>query len=480
MSNYYLGIDASKGYADFLLIDAGKHPLDSGFQLDDTAEGHEKLMAYLREFFARYPKAVLYAAVESTGGYENNWYNRLKACGETMPLHVARINPAWIKWNSEARAQRNKTDAISARDVALYQIEHPEKVVYDEENYPTLRRQWTVIRMNLKQRTQLLNQLEKHLYNSMPELLRFCRQGVPNWLLNLLTVYPSYEEVRQAGESGLSKLPYVSVQKAQKIIALVKKGIGTCDQTSEHILRSLATQILHLKNLIQQQKRFLEKNYQEAKDEVELLLTFTGIGIYSAIGLLLNIVDIRRFPTVKHLVSYFGLHPVYRKSGDGVYGIHMSKKGRAEPRAILYMVAFSAIQHNPIIKELYARCLAKGMHRSAAMGVCMHKILRIVYAMLKNNMPFDPNIDRANRAKRHRQNQQQPTKPEGLSSRAQVRRFQQFDENAPISKRQVKKRKEQTQLQDEQFVSQEIKEPAPSELLNGRCHNIGDSFFINK
>ncbi|MHC4792475.1 MAG: IS110 family RNA-guided transposase [Planctomycetota bacterium] len=449
-----MGIDVSKGYADFLVLNTDKKAKDAGFQLDDTADGHKKLSEYLQNFFASHPDAILYAAVESTGGYENNWYNRMKLCGQSFPIHIARINPAWVKSNSEASAQRNKTDAISARDIALYQIEHPEKIVYDEEDYPSLRRQWTLIKMYVKQRKQLLNQLESQLYGSMPELLTFCSQGVPNWLLKLLTHYPSYQEVLHAGVTGLSQISYVSTQKAQQVLTLVKEGIGMSDQVTAQILKSLATQILHAGKLIEQQKQFLEKNYQEAKHETELLLTIKGIGVYSAVGLLLNIGDIHRFPTAKHLACYFGLHPVYKKSGDGTWGMHMSKQGRSEPRAILYMVAFSAIQHNPIIKRLYARCLAKRMHRSSAIGVCMHKTLRIIYGILKNNIPFDPNIDRQNREKLHPHNQKRVTKS--------IRRFQQFDKNAPISKRQQKKRKEQTQSQDEKTVVYGISEPAPS------------------
>ncbi len=47
MSNYYLGIDASKGYADFIILDDSKKPLAPGFQLDDTAEGHHTLTTRL-------------------------------------------------------------------------------------------------------------------------------------------------------------------------------------------------------------------------------------------------------------------------------------------------------------------------------------------------------------------------------------------------------------------------------------------------
>jgi hypothetical protein len=63
------------------------------------------------------------------------------------------------------------------------------------------------------------------------------------------------------------------------------------------------------------------------------------------------------------------------------------------------MVTWSALRYNPVIKALYASCLAEGMAPRAAIGVCMHKIVRIVYGMLKHKTPFDPNIDQTNREK---------------------------------------------------------------------------------
>ena len=36
MPSYYLGVDVSKGYADFVILDAHKHPVEESFQRDDT------------------------------------------------------------------------------------------------------------------------------------------------------------------------------------------------------------------------------------------------------------------------------------------------------------------------------------------------------------------------------------------------------------------------------------------------------------
>lgn len=75
---FYLGIDVSKGYADFVILSKDKTVIEDNFQLDDTFEGHNQLYKILFGFIARYPGAELFAAAESTGGYENNWLCYLK------------------------------------------------------------------------------------------------------------------------------------------------------------------------------------------------------------------------------------------------------------------------------------------------------------------------------------------------------------------------------------------------------------------
>ena len=70
----YLGIDVSKGYADFLLLNASFEELSETFQLDDTAQGHQTLENWLTRCISQYDLSQVYCAVESTGGLENNWF----------------------------------------------------------------------------------------------------------------------------------------------------------------------------------------------------------------------------------------------------------------------------------------------------------------------------------------------------------------------------------------------------------------------
>jgi len=132
---------------------------------------------------------------------------------------------------------------------------------------------------------------------------------------------------------------------------------------------------------------------KENLQEVSLLTSFKGIGDYSAIGLIIEIDLVERFASSKQVASYFGLHPVFKKSEDGTYAMRMSKKGRTSPREILFNVAFTAVRDNELIKEIYARHLKKGLSKMAALGAIIHKILRIVYGMLKNNESYNPEKD---------------------------------------------------------------------------------------
>ena len=155
---------------------------------------------------------------------------------------------------------------------------------------------------------------------------------------------------------------------------------------------------------------------------------------------MLEIGTIERFSKAKNLASFFGLHPVYRASGDGLTGMHMSKKGRKEPRRILFMVALTAIRDNLLIREIYDKHTERGMSKMAAIGVIMHKILRIIYGMLKSNSAFDPQIDRRNRQRCQSENNNR-SRPD------KTRRYQPYDTSAPISGRQNKKRRERSESQ---------------------------------
>ncbi len=440
---YYLGLDVSKGYADFAILNERMQPLVQSFQLDDTPNGHSHLGEFIHELFEKNPDLILYAGAESTGGYENNWLDCFKKLQRCYQIKVARINPKGIHHHQKAKLNRTITDPISARLIAEYLFSYKDIIQFDQpdETY-TLRKQWTLIELLKKQKTQLLNQLNGLIYQANPEVMIYCRHGWPRWLLDLLHNYPTAKELSIADIDQLTKIPHVNASKAKKILLQARQSVASAtDTVTQGMIKTIIEEVVHKEALIELHK---EKMLSSCSlKDVELLSSITGIGKYSAVGLIIEIGTWMRFPSAKKMASFFGVHPIFKQSGDKTWAVRMSKQGSAEIRSILFMSVLVAIRHNPVIHARYIESLAQNKCKMSAIGVCMHKLLRIVYGVLKSGVPFNPEIDQANRTKRPvRQNPKEKT----------TRRFQSMDENAPVSARQNKKRKELNQSHDDQII----------------------------
>jgi transposase len=451
----FLGIDVSKGYADFLLLNETKEVIEESFQLQDNRAGRKQLQELIAEWFLLGLK-TLYCGVESTGGYENNWYSFLKSISRHFNVRVARLNAKGVKAVSDAALKRTITDEVSAENIAVYLISFSEKIDYGKSEaeqtdtkFREGRRHYTYVRMLQKQKVQLTNQLEKLLYQYFGEMLIYCRHGIPAWLLRMLSHYPCAALIMKAGGKKLSAIKGISADKAK---ALMQKAAAMGEQSvskqMQHVIAVTSKEILHKEQLLQAEKDYLIEMYRE-DEQVKLLSSIPCIGEESAVPLMLEIEDASRFGVAKKIAAYFGVHPTYKQSGDGTWTIGMSKKGRGELRAILYMAALTGIRHNVILKQMYARFRAKGMKHYQAMGVVMHKLLRIIYGVLKNKTKFDAAIDQKNieQAKEKQQQRENQIKETEKIKEQKKHRYQSQTTDAPISRRAAQKRKKQAASQ---------------------------------
>jgi len=88
----------------------------------------------------------------------------------------------------------------------------------------------------------------------------------------------------------------------------------------------------------------------ETQSQVKLLLGLKGIDYYSALVLLSEIGDIKRFSTPEKLVSWTGLAPRTHQSGETLHNGHITKKGSSRIQWILGQAAQTARQHAPKMK----------------------------------------------------------------------------------------------------------------------------------
>ena len=124
-------------------------------------------------------------------------------------------------------------------------------------------------------------------------------------------------------------------------------------------------------------------------DEVRLLITIPGIGVYSALLILSEIGDINRFMSENKLFSYAGLIPRTHQSGDTSYHGRITKEGSKHLRWILVEDVRVHIQHAPYsnITQYYKRLKKKKSSNIATIATA-RKLLQVIYHMLKNKDEF--------------------------------------------------------------------------------------------
>ena len=440
----YLGIDVSKGYSDFTLLDEEKNPLEKVFRLDDTRKGHDALKKIIQDKIKEHQMECLYCGLESTGGFENNWFNSLTGWSKTMPVKVARLNPSGVKNNIAAGLNRNVTDALSSRYIAEYLIDHESKVSYDVEDneYSEFRSLYAYIQLENKQKTQLINELKMLLYSGFPEMVRYCKKGVPVWVLEVLKRYPTAEKAARLKSSQLITIKNVTAEKAAAIISKAKETVSSRHSSTQgFLIQNLAEQIMDKQKIIEKAKKFLAENCKGP--EVDLVTSLIGVGEYSGSCIMIEIENIYRFASPKKIASYFGIHPELKESGDKIKKYRMSKKGRSSMRSVLYMCAMSAVLHDPHFKQIYHNHRSKGKSHNQAIVVIMHKLLRLIWGILTNKKPYEAATDKANQNKKVTAIKDENKRKENKVKR----RYQEADLEAPISNRQTKIRKVQSDSQ---------------------------------
>jgi transposase len=255
------------------------------------------LYHFFKQFFSSHKDGDIHAGFESTGGYENNWYQLLWKLQDGLKIKVARLNPYGVKYHKIASLDRIETDKISARKIADYLINYPEKVEYSKEDFfAELRRHWKYIQMLKKQKAQLQTHLKSQLYVSQPQLLVYCKEGISDWILLLLKKYPTAMDLAKAAVNKLAIIPSISKERAKELISEAKRSVASMKSLiMGNIIKSAAREILNMQETIKEQVKLMISTYD--MPEIELLKSFSGINDYSAPGLLLEIGAIERYPS---------------------------------------------------------------------------------------------------------------------------------------------------------------------------------------
>jgi len=392
----FVGIDVSKFKHDIAIVNEQKQFVARPFVIKDDRDGYQQLIQKLDELMQRYDTQRFYIGLESTGDYWKNIYYFLKQ--QPQPYIVTVINPVQTNAHAKTELRRASTDAVNARDIALFMAEKQPKASFDRapilDNIKDLDRQIYQLK---KQQTMSVNKLRIELTKVAPEIEKNVSNIQGKQILALLAELPTAELIANSSFQRLATIRYgknnwaLSAPFIDKVKALSQQSIAyKTGLGAGYAVQSLVRCIWQFQREIQWLKSQSVALYQSVTDQESLLATIPGIARETAILLEAYIGDVHRFPNVKKFVAYFGMNPTVCTSGTSKRSSYLQKKGNALVRHKLFMAVLCMIRREiDPIHSYYKRLVDAGKPKLVAIGAAMRKLLVAIYYMLSKNKPFE-------------------------------------------------------------------------------------------
>ena len=128
---------------------------------------------------------------------------------------------------------------------------------------------------------------------------------------------------------------------------------------------------------------------QMALDDVRArrIMTISGIGQITAITVLAEIADHKRFPSAEKMASYAGLVLSHRNSGDVTKSGHITKTGSVWLRNAMVEAAITAVRYDIRLKTKYER-LSVRIGKMKAKVAIARTMTEIIWYMLTNETEY--------------------------------------------------------------------------------------------
>lgn len=388
-SMIYVGIDIAKEKHFAAAMTADGEVLIKPFGFTNNSEGFKLLLSNLKSF----DKSNLLIGLESTAHYGENLICYLFDLGYNMAV----INPIQTATLRKTNIRKTKTDKVDTLLIIKSLIVNSNRL-FTKKDVDTLRlKSLCRFRDKLrKSKARLKIQLVTYVDILFPELQYFFKSGIHiNTCYELMKVHSAPNEIAALHLTYLGNLLHKAShgrfgkEEAIALKSLAKSSVGTGNTAvSIQITQSIA------------QIELLEKHITELDNAVEsimlemnsIILTIPGIGFRNGAMILGEIGDISRFSNPSKLLAYAGLDPTVNQSGKfNAKSTRMSKRGSKLLRYALINAAWNVSLNNKTFDDYFNLKRSQGNNHYAALGHTAHKLVRIIFKMLKDNVAFSLN-----------------------------------------------------------------------------------------
>jgi transposase len=181
-------------------------------------------------------------------------------------------------------------------------------------------------------------------------------------------------------------------ERARELFEAAENSIGMNEGKASillelrHLISSIENKDRYIDSLEKQMNYYLEKIPYSHN-----ILSIKGIGQITVAGLIGEVGDFKEFNTISEIMKLAGLDLYEVSSGKHQGQRHISKRGRSLMRKLLFLAAINAVRMNGIMHREYTQMLDRGMPKIKALTAISRKLLRLIFALVRNNTVFIQN-----------------------------------------------------------------------------------------
>lgn len=387
---FYLGIDIAKNTHVASLIDEKGKNIFKGFSFSNSIDGGKSLLEIIKKHVEFSDVTV---GMEATGHYWLSIYSFLYDY-DFHSIHI--INPIQTDgWRKGTEIRKRKNDIIDSVLIAdLIRYGDFVETSLSNEDLFSLRNICRMRNYLVQSTGDLKRKIICVLDQVFPEYQSIFSNTFGATSKQLLLDFSSPTDFEELSVDFLTEtLENLSRKKvgqstAEKLINSAKNSFG--------ITFSKESFTFQLKLLIEQIK-FIEGQIKDCETKIKELMkkinspitTIPGIGTILGAVILSEFGDINRFDKPSQLVAYAGIDATVSQSGEyeGTHNV-MSKRGSPYLRKALFQAALVASNSDSVLKAYYQKKRAEGKHHKTCVGAVARKLCNIIYAVLKNDKPY--------------------------------------------------------------------------------------------
>lgn len=332
---------------------------------------------------------------ESTGPYAepicHYLSNKSVKLVQVNPMHTKRIKE--LTGNSP-----DKTDRKDPRVIAdVISLGHSLTVVIPEGAAAQLRRLTHARERAIERRTAMSNQMQHLVFLIFPELAGIISPSTKTGMYLIknfcdpecmvsLGMRGLYDIIRKIGRGRFGR------DRVEKLYHAAEQSVGIVEGKESllleisHLVANIENECRHIEFLEEQMVTFLDRiSYSH------MILSVKGIGPVTAAGLIGEVGDFRKFKTISEVMKLAGLDLYEISSGKHQGSRHISKRGRSLLRKLLFFAAINTTRKNGVFNVIYQRHLGKGMPKMKALVAISRRLMRIIFALVRDHCEFDIN-----------------------------------------------------------------------------------------